>query len=265
MKLSDAGLDRIKGYEGYGKKLPDGSCKAYQDVYHGKLDKPTIGWGCTEGVTMGMVWSREEAEAALRKEIAKHEAAVSMLVKVPVNQNEVDSMIALSYNIGTGIGAKEGGFANSTVLRKLNKEDRMGAARAFHLFNKAGGGIVPGLVQRRASESALFLKPVAPPEDPAMPQTVTASKEPPSRTTVAVATTAVVSAAPAVLPALPSLPVPSVPVEVTTSLTNLDAWKTIGEHLWTLKDFAASHPTQSLVVAVPLLALWLWPKPKAAP
>jgi hypothetical protein len=98
-----------------------------------------------------------------------------------------------------------------------------------------------------------------------MPQSVTASREPVSRTTVAAATTAVVSAAPAVVPALPSLPIPSVPPAVTESLTNVESWKSIGEHLWTLKDFALSHPTQSVVVAVPLLALWLWPKPKVAP
>ena len=39
----------------------------------------TIGWGCTEGVKPGMVWSREEAEQALLREIAKHEAAVAQL------------------------------------------------------------------------------------------------------------------------------------------------------------------------------------------
>lgn len=44
MKLSQRGLDLIKGFEGYHRKLPNGDCIAYRcpaNVW-------TIGYGCTE-------------------------------------------------------------------------------------------------------------------------------------------------------------------------------------------------------------------------
>lgn len=187
MKLSKSGRERIQGYEGYHDALPDGSCKAYQRVYNGKLDVPTIGWGCTEGVKMGMVWTRQQAEDAFDKEVAKFEDAVTRLVTVSINQNEFDALVSLAYNIGIGgkgKGAKPG-FSTSTVLARLNKGDRIGAAKAFHMWNRAGGAIVNGLVQRRASEASLFQKPLTAEPIPAMPQTVSESKEAPSRTKVA--------------------------------------------------------------------------------
>jgi lysozyme len=189
MNLSDDGRRRIQGYEGYHDALPDGSCKAYQRVYHGKLDVPTIGYGCTEGVKMGMVWTRQQAEDAFSKELAKFEAAVNRLVTVSMSQNEFDALVSLAYNIGIGGKAKPG-FSTSTVLKRLNKGDRVGAAKAFHMWNKAGGAVVNGLVQRRASEASLFQKPTAAGSAPSMPQTVSESSEKPSRSVVAAAATA---------------------------------------------------------------------------
>lgn len=260
MHLSEDGYARVKRYEGYHKALPDGGCQAYQIKYRGKMDVPTIGWGCTEGVKMGMVWTIEEAEAGLRREMAKFEAAVTTLVTVELNQNEFDALCLLTYNVG------KGALQNSTLLKKLNKGDRAGAADEFSRYTHVGKYEEPGLVSRRASERALFLKPVEAPAEPAMPQSVTKAPEPVSKPVVATgaaaATVAVVQAAPAVLP---SLPVPAVPESVTTSLTNLDAWKTIGEHAWTLKNFAVSRPDLSAVVGITLAVVWLWPKPKASP
>ena len=250
MQLSDNGLKKIESYEGYGKATPDGSCVAYQDKFNGRLDVPTIGFGCTEGVEMGMVWTREQADAAFRKELAKHEAAINRLTTVDLSQNQFDSLVSLSYNVGIGA------VSNSTVLKRLNKGDANGAAEAFARFNKAGGGVVQGLVARRASEASLFLKPDG--EFHPMPQTVTASTQPPTRKTVAAVAAGAVAA-------LPSLPLPAVPESVTKSLENADAWKGIGEHAWTLSQYAISHPVPSLGVALSLLTVWLWPKPKVAP
>ena len=179
MNISDNGIAKIEGYEGYHDRLPDGSCKAYQRTYNGKLDVPTIGYGCTEGVKMGMVWSKDQADAAFRKELAKFENGVTRLVTVDLNQNEFDALVSLTYNIGLGA------FGRSSVLSKLNRNDRAGAAKAFLLWNRAGGGVVRGLVQRRTSEMNLFLKPVSAEPLPAMPQTVSASREPVSKKAVA--------------------------------------------------------------------------------
>ena len=194
MRISDKGLDLIKSFEGYHTALPDGGCKAYLD----KLAAPpiwTIGWGCTEGIEAGMVWTLDEATAALRRELEKHEAIVTRCVTVEIGQNNFDALVSFQYNTG--------GLPKSTLLRKLNAGDFDGAAREFDKWNKAGGKIYKGLIRRRAAERALFEQDARdealPPGAPDMPQQVDQpAADPPSRPTVAViatGATAVVSQA----------------------------------------------------------------------
>jgi lysozyme len=179
MKISDDGLRLIKSFEGYQKRLANGDCTAYQDTFRNKktgnahVDVPTIGYGCTEGVVIGMVWSEKQAEMALRRELAKHEAAVTAMVTLAnLNQNEFDALVSLSYNVGAGAVAK------SRLLKALNAGDRIEASNCFLPFSRAGGVVVDGLVSRRMREAALFLKPVAAPSEPYMPQTVDEPKRP---------------------------------------------------------------------------------------
>lgn len=240
MKLSDEGLRLIKSFEGYHTRLKDGSCAAY--LCPAKV--PTIGFGCTEGVKLGLVWTADEAEAALRREIAKFEAAVNRSVTVAVSQNEYDAMVSLAYNIGAAA------FARSTVLRRLNKGDRAGAAKAFHLWNKGGGRILAGLVSRRAREAALFLKPAEAPEEPFMPQAVEASREPPKPATVAAGTCAAGGLA---LPFMPSIPAP--PVDAVASVAG---WQNAAE---TLGAFASSR---YVIIAVCGMVLFGWVVPAFA-
>ena len=162
MQLSERGYRKIKAYEGYGRKLPDGGCTAYQEKINGKLDIPTIGYGCTKGVRMGDVWSKDQAEAQLRSEIAKHEARVVRLVTVDINQNEFDALVSFDFNTG--------GLAKSTILKRLNADDRHAAASAFAAWNKFGGKPSRALTARRASEAALFLEPVGEAAPDYMPQ-----------------------------------------------------------------------------------------------
>jgi lysozyme len=251
MKLSEEGLRLIKSFEGYHTRLEDGSCAAYLCP----AGVATIGYGCTVGVKLGMVWTAEQAESALLREISKFEDAVNRNVTVEINQNEFDAMVSLAYNIGAA------GFARSSVLRRLNKGDRKGAEQAFHLWNKGGGRVLAGLVSRRMREAALFLKPVEKPEEPFMPQAVVASSEPAKPATVA---TGAAGAAVVATQVIPGLPVPSVPPEITDSLTNVSAWKGIGEQLWTLKDWAHSQPMLAGAVSLSITAFYLWSKKKAA-
>lgn len=164
MKISQKGLDElIKPSEGYLDKQQDGSCKSYQcpaGVW-------TIGWGSTEGVGPNMHWTRDEAEAGLRRELAKHELAVEKMVKVPLNQGQFDALVSLSYNIGSAAVAK------SALIRHLNRGDYARAASHFADFKysrvtgstairmkvKDGTKVVlPGLVTRRALEAQFFLE-----------------------------------------------------------------------------------------------------------
>lgn len=168
MRLSDAGLRFIADFEGYHKALPDGRCQAYRCQIGNGMDdgKWTIGFGCTEGVYGGLVWTRQQAEAAFRQELSRFEAAVTRLVTVPISQNQYDALVSFAYNCG------EGALAKSSILARLNAGDPAGAARSFAPWNKSRGIVVAGLVRRRASEAAVFMQPDALPAEPVMPQHV---------------------------------------------------------------------------------------------
>ena len=95
---------------------------------HAYLDQrgiPTIGYGHTQGATMGQTCTQAEADAWLAEDLATAEQAVSRLVKVPLTQNQFDALVSLCYNIG------QGNFAESTVLRLLNAGSIQGSAEAI--------------------------------------------------------------------------------------------------------------------------------------
>jgi lysozyme len=138
----------IKKFEG--KRL-----KAYKDsggIY-------TIGYGSTfnfdqnRPVIATDVIDDTTALNWLRKEISNRSAEIKKLIKVPVNQNMLDSLISLAFNIGTGA------FKKSTLLRLLNAGSNKNlVADEFLKWNKVKGNIVPGLTNRRILEKELFLK-----------------------------------------------------------------------------------------------------------
>jgi len=165
--INAATLDLITSFEGYHKALPDGSCTAYQEEINGKKDIPTIGWGTTRGVTMGMVWTRAQAEAALRKELEIHERRVETLIATPLNANEFGALVSFDFNAG---GLTLEGGKPSKVLKAINAGDRQATAAALREWNHFGGKVCEGLVRRRAAEIALFLTPTETVEPAFMPQ-----------------------------------------------------------------------------------------------
>ena len=58
--------------------------------------------------------------------------------------------MSFSYNVG---GAA---FSNSTLLRNLNAGDIVGATAQFREWNRSGGRVMQGLVNRRDAEVNLF-------------------------------------------------------------------------------------------------------------
>lgn len=240
MRISDEGLRLIKSFEGYHTRQQDGSCVAYLCP----AGVATIGWGCTEGVTLGMRWTEAEATEGLRREIAKHEAAVNRLVTVDINQNERDALISFSYNCGIGA------LSTSTILRRLNRGDRAGAAAAFALWNKGGGRVLKGLVARRSREAALFLKPVAAPDAPYMPQKVGKQVEPPSRTAVGVGA----GGAGLALPQIPAAPDVSI----------VSGWQTAMETVGGFGKYLVANPVLAVAAAAIVVVVFLIPKLREA-
>jgi lysozyme len=252
MELDQDGLKFIESFEGWKKKLPDGRYCAYQDVYHGKLDKPTIGPGLTEGVLMGMIWTREECSAAFKKELAKHEAAITKMVTVDMSQHQFNALVSLSYNVG--ISAVRG----STALRKFNAGDTLGAAKAFELFSNVNKKPVSGLVRRRAAEAAMFLDPDGDDILP-MPQAVTAAPVPVTATTAATGAT-VATTGLAVAAQVASVPsIPAVPPAVTNSIANASSWQSVGDQLVAFKATIAAAPFMFAGIAAVCAVLWFMP------
>lgn len=123
----------------------------------------TCGYGETKGVTQDTRWSEPVASQRLRKRYTEFESGVREACTIIPSQNELDAMTSLAYNIGLGWsgrtkpkGAKDG-FRQSSVLRAHNRGDKLAAARAFSLWNRARGKVEPGLTARRAEEAALYL------------------------------------------------------------------------------------------------------------
>ena len=140
MKTSKNGLNIIKKSEGL--RLNSYKCPA--DVW-------TIGYGHTKGVKRGQKITEAKATEYLKGDVGVAERAISMSVKADVTQNQYDALASFILNVGAGA------FKKSTLLRKLNKGDYLGAADQFKRWKRGGGKVLKGLVRRRAEEAALFL------------------------------------------------------------------------------------------------------------
>ncbi len=96
----------------------------------------------------------QEIERIFAEDIAKILLSINKAIKVPVNKNQKLALISLRYNIG------ETAFNRSTLLRKLNSKDYIGASTHFAEWRLSEGKINQGLVNRRERERQLFVKPV---------------------------------------------------------------------------------------------------------
>ena len=139
-KINSAGLDLIKSFEGC-------RLKAYKDI----VGVVTIGYGATgPDIEDGMVWTQEQADERLARDLEKFCAGVEELVQVDINDNQFASLVAFSYNVGLNA------LSGSTLLKKLNDGDFDGAVEQFARWSRAGGKIVDGLARRREAEANLF-------------------------------------------------------------------------------------------------------------
>lgn len=147
MRTSPEGIARIKRHELLRTK-----------AYLCPAGVPTIGWGSTKGVAMGMEITEVQADARLVADLATAENAIEKNVKVPLSQNQFDALASFVFNVG----AKN--FQGSTLLKLLNQGKPEAAAAQFerwcHARDPKGGGMVrlPGLLKRRLEEKEVFLR-----------------------------------------------------------------------------------------------------------
>lgn len=137
MKISKNGIELIKKFEG---------CVLH--AYKDPVGVWTIGFGHTVGVKDGQKITQAQAEKFLKDDLVIYEKAVTDS-KLKVNQNQFDALVSFTYNCGAG--------SLKTLLsgRTLNQ-----VSDALLLYNKAGGKILQGLVNRRKAEKELFDKEV---------------------------------------------------------------------------------------------------------
>lgn len=147
MNISQAGVNFIKSFEGL-------MLSPYKPVQEERY--LTIGYGhYGADVTPNEVITTAQAEQMLKNDLASYVSGVAGLVKKPVNQNQFDALVSFAYN--TGVQA----LGKSTLLKKLNDGDYVGASNEFGKWvHGAGGTVLQGLVNRREAEKELFLKPV---------------------------------------------------------------------------------------------------------
>lgn len=111
-----------------------------------------MGWGHTgNDIGPSTVWTQEQADEALKWDLYRVYAPVRVLVGNGTSIHQLEAMASLAYNIGISA------FRKSTLLKKFNKEDVLGAADQFLVWNKVKGKVVDGLTNRRKKERELFL------------------------------------------------------------------------------------------------------------
>jgi lysozyme len=111
----------------------------------------TIGYGRTTNVKENDTCTQEQADKWFDEEYNRFKNQVKKLIKVSVNANQLGALTSFAYNCGIGA------LQTSTLLRKLNSGDFLGASNEFLRWNKAGGKVLAGLTKRREAERNMFL------------------------------------------------------------------------------------------------------------
>jgi len=130
---------------------------------------PTICYGHTQGVKIGQNATEKQCLAYLGEDTKKVSEAIDRLVMIEISDTTKASFISFSYNMGIGA------FSRSTMLKKLNNNDIIGACQELPKWIcssvKEGSGdssgsckskkknktVLKGLVIRREAEQKLCL------------------------------------------------------------------------------------------------------------
>ena len=139
MNISQEGIALIKKFEG---------CEL--EAYKCAAGVWTIGYGSTKGVKEGDTIEQEDADKLLNEEMSEYEGYINDMVKVPLKQNEFDSLVSWVFNLGPT------NLKNSTLLRVLNEGKYHEVPEQIKRWNKVNGKVNEGLVKRRKSEALLF-------------------------------------------------------------------------------------------------------------
>lgn len=145
MRYSLNGLHLTEQFEGL-------RLRAYPDPASGGAPW-TIGYGHTgPDVHAGLVWTPQQAEAELKRDIGRAESNVNAVVqRTDLSQGEFDALVDFAFNCGCR------NLDGSTLLRLVNAGNFAAAANEFERWDRGDGKVVAGLLRRRLAERAEFL------------------------------------------------------------------------------------------------------------
>ena len=144
----------VKQWEG---KHPCGDNRALHCSYFDTIASPplwTVGYGHTVTARSGQRLTETEASSLLQRDLMNYWQQVRRgftadTIAHRLTPQRDAAYASLGYNVGTA------GVRGSTATRRLNAGDIAGGCTAIGWWNKAGGRVVRGLVNRRANEVAL--------------------------------------------------------------------------------------------------------------
>jgi lysozyme len=151
MRMSAHGRALLAQWEGTG-------LNAYQD----SGGKWTIGVGHLltreerdSGLVLGIPWrdgiTQEQADAILEQDLLRTEDGVELAVtNLTLSQNQMDALISFTFNVGILA------FATSTLCKRVNAGDLDAVPGELAKWCHVNKRVVPGLVNRRANEAALW-------------------------------------------------------------------------------------------------------------
>ena len=153
--IGPKGISLIKRFEGCAQLRRDGMVEAYPDPATGG-DPWTIGWGATgqglelgEKIGPGTTWTQAQCDERLSSDLVLYANDVARAIgDAPTSQSQFDAMVSFHYNTGA--------IGKATLTRKHKAGDYAGAASEFARWNKAGGRVLKGLVNRRLAEAKLY-------------------------------------------------------------------------------------------------------------
>lgn len=155
-KIMVAGSSAIVAVAAYVIIPYEGQVVNSQGDHVGYLDMvgvPTACWGTTgkdlhgDKIRAGKIYTQDECEKLLVRDLALYNNYVKRYVKVPLKPYEEVAYTSFIWNVG------ETAFKNSTLLKKLNKGDPEGACKEILNWNKATFAAKAANVQIRNGET----------------------------------------------------------------------------------------------------------------
>ncbi|MEX3628763.1 MAG: lysozyme [Burkholderia sp.] len=102
--------------------------------------------GETQGAVWGRTYTPDQCRAKLSERLVQYADGVDGCIDAPLTDYQRAAAVSFAYNEGAAR------FCGSSIARHFNAGQYAAGCAAFSLYDKAGGRVLPGLVNRRRIE-----------------------------------------------------------------------------------------------------------------